>query len=154
MIPRIKNKGAVPRGGWWKYTQPETGERIVNGDWDTFLGLIKQHRRRKGIPIGLGFEREIEDYICLHQQIECEDSDPAVPRVGKLSMGDIVRGMRVIASFKAAGSPLVPKEEAYRRAEICARCKFNVTFSRPCGGLCPELKQLVKAVIGNEKNAV
>ena len=56
-------------------------------------------------------------------------------------------------SFKAAGSPIVSRDEANRRAEICSKCKFNVRFPKPCNGYCGELREIVTALVGSERTS-
>jgi hypothetical protein len=148
MTLRIKNKGIVPRGTFWRYKQPETGELIKASDWGAFLGAIKKHRRGRNIPVGLGFEAEIEAYVCEHQSEMCEDFDPTIPRIDRLSMGDIVRGGEVFVRHAVNGSQLVTQEEANRRASICAKCRYNTTFSKPCSGLCTRLKEIMSSTVG------
>lgn len=150
MILRISDKGMVPRGGTWIYKQPETKETIVSNDWEMLLRKIKEHRRLHNIPIGLGFEAEIESYICEHQIEMCGDTDPQIPIIPRIGVGEIVRGLKVLLAFKVAGSPLVSQEVANQRAAICAKCRYNVLFQRGCAG-CSHLKPIVKSLIGDAK---
>lgn len=145
---RIKERNTIPYGGYWVWKDPITGLTVKGTHWNMLLDRIRDERKANGIPIGLGFEEELERDLCRDFPGECEWSDPSIPRNRRLTMHDVVQGTRFIAAFKAAGSPLVAHEEATRRAQICSKCPFNVQFTKPCAGLCPELLGLVQSVTG------
>ncbi len=116
--------------------------------WEYLLKAIADHRRKHNLPIGLGFADEVEAQVCQNQPEMCADTDPTIPKARNLGLSDIMHGMAVMASWKLAGSPLVPQQEANRRAEICSKCRMNVVFSRPCGTMCGQLKNAVHALVG------
>jgi hypothetical protein len=115
------------------------------------LGAIKnsiwRHEESNGYP--QTSEKAIEDRLCQNHPAACSDApNNQEPRTRKLHVSDIVRGTKVIASFKLQGSPLVPHEQAEARAAGCAACKKNVDYSKPCSGICEELAEVVRAVVG------
>jgi hypothetical protein len=52
----------------------------------------------------------------------------------RLEMGDLFRGMEVLARIAASPDPLVDQKEADRRAAICSGCPANLTIPgcMPC----------------------
>lgn len=52
----------VPSGGF-RYKQPETGYTITSPTWIDLLRDIKRHRKANNIPIGLNFNREVEQAL-------------------------------------------------------------------------------------------
>jgi len=145
---RIKHIGQVPYDAPYKINKPELG--LVG--WGTTFDMLEKHVREyrvaNGIPTGLGFSEELETEICKLYPAECEMTDTILPLKRRLTMGDVISGTKVIAAFKKAGSPFVPKEEAMRRAEICSRCPLCQPIPRPCNGWCGELKTILDAVVG------
>jgi hypothetical protein len=109
-------------------------------------------RRANGVPVGVDFENEVESWAVLAHPDEAEVWDPEMPKKIRLGLDDILRGTRVLLAFKLAGSPLVPREEAERRAGICSRCYMNQGFSRPCA-TCGGLDELVRSLVGNQRTS-
>src|SRR3989304_5864931 len=103
MLNRVANKGIVPRGGLWKYRQPETNELITAHEWMAFLRKIKQHRRGHSIPLWL----EVEAYVCEHQPEMCEDRPPRSLCEYKLAPDASIFASTNLYYQEAAGSPLV-----------------------------------------------
>jgi hypothetical protein len=146
---KIKVPGQIPYGGGWSYVDPNGGQSFFYSRFDLLVDKVREYRRANNFPIGLGFEKEIEEQICLNHPDECESDDPRMPRRKQLGVSDIIRGSRVMLSFYQAGKPLVSREEAERRAQICMKCNFNAEFSRPCSGLCGELKDVVGVILNH-----
>lgn len=144
----LKSRSTIPYGGMWVWKDPLTGVTLRGVTWKMLYDRIVDQRKANGIPIGLSLEEELERDLCRDYPAECEWSDPTIPRNRRLTMHDVVQGTRFIAAFKLAGSPVVSQDEANRRASICSTCPFNVTFTKPCAGMCPEIAGLVQAVTG------
>jgi hypothetical protein len=147
--PRLKNRGIIPHGGGWRITDPMTGVSVFGILFDQLVRKMKDVRRANGIPIGIEFEDEVEKWCCESKPDECQETDPEWPVVRPLDLGDIVRGSAVMMAHKLAGSPLVTRQEAERRAQICLGCKFNQNFAKPCSGICQELLNVVNSVTGH-----
>jgi hypothetical protein len=148
---RIKSGLGVPYGGIYLLDLPEKGMVGSGTDFGMLLDRIREWRRANGVPIGLGFEEEVEREICPRYPDMCYETDVRVPKLGgRLGLGDIVSGTKNLLRFKIAGSPLVSQEEANRRAAICAKCPWNTDFQMPCGGGCGALKGLAQQFIGNQ----
>jgi hypothetical protein len=143
MAPTSRTK--PPRGGLWKYVHPISGTQFSSHQLGAIKYSIWKHEESNGYPQTA--EADIESQLCQNHPFSCSDNPPVVSG-RRLHVSDIVRGTRVIASFKLAGSPLVPHEEAERRAGICVNCSHNVDYAKPCSGLCQELIEIVNAVVG------
>jgi hypothetical protein len=132
----------------YKINRPELG--MVG--WGTTFDMLETNCRTwcraNGFPMGLGYREHLEQEICKLYPNECEVSGGSLNMNARHTLDDIVSGTKVILSLKRSGDPLVPKEEAIRRGEICSRCKLCVTFPKPCNGLCPSLKDVVDQIIG------
>jgi len=103
-----------------------------------------------GAVSGAGLREEVENWICQEHPEDCTEVDMNIPRKRKVTLSDVIHGTAVMMSFKLSGSPLVDRDEAMRRGEICKNCEFNQSFAKPCTGWCPELKNIVSAIIGNQ----
>jgi hypothetical protein len=148
MKMKLSRIGGVPYGGRYEINRPDLGMVGMGTAFDMLETNVRRYRKANGIPTGLGFSEELEQEICKLYPQECEHADPNLPSNIRLSFEDVVHGTQVLASFKLAGSPLVPKQEAERRASICSQCKLLVPFARPCGGLCGALKTAVDELVG------
>lgn len=142
MEPRSRTK--PPRGGLWLYEHPVSGTKFSSPNLVAIKYSIWKHEEANGYPTTP--EADIENRLCESHPFSCSDNPPVAPR--RLHLNDILRGTRVIASFKLAGSPLVAPEEAERRAGICTTCSRNVDYAKPCSGICQELLDLVQSVVG------
>lgn len=150
MQARIKARNRIPYGGKWVYKDPFTGTELSAVTWDNMLRAIVDHRRANGAPIGAGLEDEVEQQLCINHPDECVDLDPAVPHKTTLNLWDVVRGTQVMMSFVANGRQIVGRSEAERRAQICLRCPYNASFTKPCSGICQELKNVVSMIVDQQ----
>lgn len=142
-----KFRSAPPRGGVWRFVHPVSGTIFTSPQLNALKYSIQKHEEANGYA--LTDEQDIETQLCKNHPASCGSNPPRDHTARALNISDIVRGTKVIAKFKLAGSPLVPKEQAEHRAYICSTCKKNVHYSKPCSGLCPELDDLVKGLIGD-----
>lgn len=138
----------VPYGSKFEVIDPATKLTITGTTFRMLFNAACASRKANSVPEGLGFREEVMDWVCQKYPQECKPVDFSRPKTS-LSLSDVLRGTHVLVAFKLAGSPLVDSKEAERRAGICAQCKLNVAFPKPCGGLCGELKTMVDTIIGN-----
>lgn len=151
LAPKLKYRGAVPYGGGFRL---EISDKGFVGEGTTFSMLmdrIRAYRHANGLPNGLGLEDEVECEICKRYPQECHETDVRVPYSRAMSWQEVVQGTRMMVKFKSAGTPLVPRQEAERRAQICSNCPLNFQVNFPCPGrICGELQHVVQSIIGNE----
>lgn len=153
MKARLQSRGRVPYGGGYTVRDPLTGASLFAVTFEQLLAKAVAARKANGLPIGLGFADEVEQWCCDAQPSECVDVDPEKPKRKRLTLDDVIRGAKVLLSFKLGGSKLVEQEEAERRASICVRCPQNSGYSRPCS-TCHELADLVRSVTGGRRTSL
>ncbi len=153
MKSRLESKGRVPYGGGFRVRDPLSGQELSAVTFDNLLVNAKASRKANGLPIGLEFEDEVECWCCASQPDECVDVDPLKPRRKRLTLDDMLRGAKVLMSFKLHGSKIVSREEAEWRASICARCYMNSGYQRPCSA-CHELADLVRSITGGHQTSL
>ncbi len=153
-MKQLHNQSRIPYGGIYVLDEPT---KALVGRGTTFVALVKscsEWRRANSVPIGIGFESEVEAAVCEKYSVECDDdSVPQKPRRGRLTLATVLRGTKVLLAFKMAGSPYVDHAEAERRASICAACPQNIEYAKPCGGNCGGLKEVVTAIVGGHKTS-
>lgn len=147
---RLIAKQRIPYGGSYVLSRSDKGLVGRGLNFDMLRNNVVAWRKANGIATGLSFDDDLEQAVCEAYPKECQGYDPNLPdpRRFSLNMDDVLRGTKAMIAFKLAGSPLVPRAEAERRAKICSTCPYNVRFHKPCAGLCPELLRLVTAIIG------
>jgi len=160
---RVKHGNQIPRGGGYNIDRPELGIVGQGSTFNLLYDRVVQYRKANGHPVGLGLRSELEQLACAADPESCEDDDPnQPPKPRRLGWQDVVLGSKVAFSVlldKAAAavgmgeSPIVSREEAERRAAICAACTYNQPISGMCTGLCGPLKELVRATIGTAKTS-
>jgi hypothetical protein len=140
-MQRLNNRDALPPD-FFRFTHAETGYRSEGRDWWAWQEDIKKHREANNLaPVT---PEQSEDQIC--RQLPpgwCSHSENERPWVEtRLSLGDVLRGTSAYLKLVFTGT--VSKEEANRRARICAGCYLLVS---PQG--CGACSELAKVVIGD-----
>lgn len=146
----IKKKSQPGPNLLWVINRPDGG---LVGQGHTFPALLQNvinYRKANGLPIGLNFEDTLEQACCQQYPECCDTVDPRAPlKPRQLRHGHVIAGTRVMLSHIANMRELVPADEAERRAAICAKCPFNVRFTRGCMGvICGFLKEAVTRIVG------
>jgi hypothetical protein len=140
----------IPASGTYETTDRLTKVRCAAPTFEGLLDRINHVRTAMGAVSGLDLRTEVENWICEEHPEDCTEVDMNIPRKRHLTLSDVIRGTRVMASFKLAGSPLVERTEAERRGAICQHCDFNQWFAKPCTGICPELQTVVNNIVGHQ----
>lgn len=146
---QIKDPNKTPPGGYFEYVQPESNLLFRHHSRMWLAHEVKAHRQAMGYPVGPNFEVEIDEGVCKRQPHICIDENERNFRQRqRLGWAEVVDGTETLFRHFVAGSPLVSQEEAESRARVCAGCQYNVSFKKPCGGLCGQLATLVNKVVG------
>jgi hypothetical protein len=58
----LANKNEVPQGGF-RFYQSETNYTITGPSWQDLIINVKKHRIANNIPIGLNFDRDVEQQL-------------------------------------------------------------------------------------------
>lgn len=146
----LKNRSIVPNGGF-RYTQKESGRTIHAPTFHALCEIVKNHRAANGYPISIDYEAEIETQLCLQlPKGECKQVGTQVtPR--KLGFSDVMRFTKIIGESILKGSPRVDKDEANRRALICADCNANVQAAGCSGCNSKRVAGLVESLTGTDR---
>lgn len=148
MSLKLKDPERIPYGGIYKLDWPEGGMVGFGTGFNMLLDNIRRYRKANGIPIGLGFDDEVEAQVCLRYPRECHHAMPdTVPKAVKFGWLDVVAGTKAIIQHKILGM-LESQEEADRRAAICAKCPMKTEVHLQCAGLCGELQAVVNSLVG------
>lgn len=149
---KLKARNRIPYGGGYNILDPLTGIRVAAVTWDHLMTKVRDERRANSAPMGLELEDEVEAWACIAHPDEADVVDERLPKRRSLGLDDVMRGTAVLASFKAAGSPLVLQAEADRRAATCARCPMNIMWSQSCS-ICGKVESAVMALVGPVRTA-
>lgn len=148
---KLANRSQVPPPPHFRYKHPVSGAEFIRNSWENLRGDVTAHTTGNHYPPVS--DDEIEQQMCENMG----DAIKARFCIGDgksvnsgLHWRDILQGTLTMASFLIAGRPLVSQEEAERRASICAKCPRNTQFTRPCGGLCEELRVATESIIGSK----
>lgn len=135
----------------YRLNRPDLGMVGRGYNFLTLIQSVRDYRQANAIPTGLEFEKELEQVVCKQHPDACEGTDLSIPlKPRDLAWKDVVYGTQVMAKFVASGRPLVSEAETTIRSNVCAECPMNVQFSKPCGGVCGVLKDIVTSIVGEE----
>lgn len=147
----LVTKSQPPYGGQFSINRPDIGMVGGGTNFEMLMRNLRNYRKSNAIPMGLEFEDEVEREICKLYPAACHETSNLIPnRDRTYSFSDVIHGTKAMIAFKLAGSPLVSQEEANKRAAICSHCPNNGPFTKPCGGICGELQDIVVSLIGGK----
>lgn len=146
---KLASRSLVPPGTF-RFRHPISGHEEAFHAWGLLRSWVTAHCEANSYPPVS--DDEIEAQICERlgpatAERLCEGSGLSVNGVS-LHWKELMGGTAVLASHLLGGRRVVEQEEAERRAGICVVCPRNSIFSKPCGGNCPELDDVVKGVVG------
>lgn len=152
---KLNSRSLVPPG-LFRYRHPVSGLEMSRHAWSLLRSDVDQHTQSNGYPAVT--DEEIEAQMCerMGEKVADQYCDGRGLSVNGITLHwkELMAGTAVLLSHLLGGRKVVSQEEAERRAAICAPCPRNSTFSKPCGGLCPELEDVVKAVVGGGKTSL
>lgn len=126
----------------WSYVQFQTGHRFNEPDFEAIVEAVRAHRWSNNLPRQSKTEvmEDVETQICSRSPSHvCRGADfePA-----SLSASTVHNAMKALASTWK-DTPLVPQDEANRRADICRRCPFNQPVHGCFGVACNETMRIL-----------
>lgn len=151
-MAKIRDFMTVPPGGW-RYVQPETAAQFAADDFDTLVADVRRHREYKGLPVE-NVSKDIQDQICLSlgpshcRPYPGEEYKPIEDMTSRLTIGMVTSISKALALHVINGCEFVPKEEADRRAKICAGCPFNKPATL-CS--CSKAYSVIEALIPSDR---
>lgn len=129
------NLNLYPKDGYF-FTE-RNGSRIVGESWKDVFAKVKAYRERNDLPEGR-IEEEVLAQACSRNPHLCysDQGTPVQPagRPGNETLRSrVFNWLEGMVKARASG-PLrqVSNGLAAQRAEICARCPFNVQFGETC----------------------
>lgn len=138
----------VPPNGF-RYVDPVDGWVDQAWDYQSWVQQQKNHIRANGRELPLDLEGDMQHQLC--QTLEpgwCNWDSDSRPRVStSLGWGDVMNGLQTFTNWIGSGMAYVSQGEADRRAEICAKCVYNVHVSG-----CSVCQKLVEEVVKNKRS--
>jgi hypothetical protein len=138
-----------------KYFIDEDGFKHKADQWEHLVVRIASYRKRAGKPPG-NPEQEILDQVCARQPEYCQEDKLPVPAQRAIAAANestrassraITQWLAsILRSRRIGGAQQVPREEARRRAAICAGCPMQKSFSSSCGS-CKAMRKTAKQIL-------
>jgi hypothetical protein len=159
---RLKDISLVPKKGW--AALQEDGMLVKGLSFNKLLFHVEQYRRANNLPVPANVRRMVEDQICAAMEAagngedkgrcaylkEDDAENPPELRDWKHGIKSLVafgKAVSVVAGELAVGKQVcVSREEAERRAGVCAQCPYNLNLGN-CWS-CGELGRLFRSVQG------
>ena len=139
---RFRDPNSSPPGGRYVYVQQETKQEFHALNLRKLGEITKAARIANDIPIGINFNREIEDGTCrkileLYPDFTGVEEDNGSQIKSSWNLNDVVQWTATMADWAKKGFKFVPQEQANERAEICAKCPKNIDVAGcwTCGGV-------------------
>lgn len=147
---RLRSPQETPPGYWRFPRHPgvDDGQFIYGGDIVDLTKKVLEYRVNNGLQLG-NPEEEIQDWLCRNTGAPCAPARPKSDVMPVKASGTAVARFLVAMASWLASSGVVTQEEADRRAEICAGCRWNVPIDdQICFG-CFSLTARIMQAIGN-----
>lgn len=128
----------------------QDGTLIMRNTRQDWFDAIAKHYKDNDIPRPEDWKAQAEHQLCMLLPpgwCMWETGEAAAGLVdARLSMGDIFRGMEVLARIAASPDPLVEQAEAERRAALCSGCFANAHV--PGCAPCMKIPDMVASIAG------
>ncbi len=138
-----------------KYFIDEDGVKHKADQWEHLAVRVASYRKRAGKPPG-DPEQEILDQVCARQPDYCQEKNLPVPAQRAIATANesIRASSRAITQWlinilrlrRVGRAQPVSREEARRRAAICAACPMQKDFSSVCGS-CKAMRKTAKQIL-------
>lgn len=154
-MQRLRSHSDTPSGGF-RYRHVETGhvtEHVARSEW---LSQAKAYRRLNNFPIGLNFEKEMEDQLCqtLPPGWCDQEKEPGywAKSAGMVAMTleTVKQGTKVLSAWMMSGARHVSRHEANSRAKVCLTCHFNAKVSDCVSCGMEPLNAIVAGIVGGD----
>jgi len=145
----------TPNGGFRYPRNPDDPDfsevkMIFGGDFQHLVKNVTEYRIINEMPLG-DIEQIVQDWMCRNVPVECVPVRPRGFFAGVMARGsELARFMSAVTAWWKEDE-VVPQEEAERRGEICASCRFNSPLTETgCDG-CYGLAGRILQLLGNRK---
>jgi hypothetical protein len=130
----------------WRYVQPETGVVFNAFSYWELEAKVQKHRAAMELDTAEGWQDRFQDELCRQNSEAPCAGRPKNFKPTKLTLADLRRFMATL--FQWDGT-LVERDEAERRAAICAGCPNNQAV-QGCWGCAGLLKQVTSFLQGGQ----
>lgn len=153
---RLRNTMETPPG-YWKFPRwpdrPLTNDPkdyIIGGDLVNLIAKVSEFRIINRMPLG-DVDADVNDWICRNSGAPCAPAKPKDMQPGRKARGGDVAAFLRAAVEWIRPNEIVSQDEAEKRAEACAGCKWNVAIDdSSCLG-CYGMAARVMRIIGQRK---
>jgi hypothetical protein len=134
-MAKLMNKRETPPTQW-RYVEMETGYLFEGIDYEDLVRKVRVHRDYKGLPSDLATVQELVDtQLCLTlPDGVCRRGPGDIPqiedRTHAISGVQIMNFNKALFTFLKEGMSFEEKEEAERRADVCAKCPLNKSLKQ------------------------
>lgn len=140
-----------PPGGWTVLV-PQTGVRINSATISGLRYLVQEHLLANGFPVEPDFKEWVDNEVCTQNSMGhpfCGDTPPkpVSERMPLLTYATASRFLRTMLQV-ARNREFVPREEAERRAAVCAGCPLASSIGG-CQSCWSALRDVTRALQGN-----
>jgi hypothetical protein len=142
-----------PPGGW-RYTVPETNVLLTADFFEELWKKVIAHRRANSLGVPEGYREFLEDAACAETNprgSHCGERKPK-PRAksapNRLMMSHVERFLKTVWHAIVARK-FVTRDEAVRRAAVCAGCPLKSEMPSGCTGCYTLLKKADKLLSKN-----
>jgi hypothetical protein len=127
-MQRLISTDVPPAPGHYYYRCPIDGWATVCLDRWSWLNEVHNHYKANNHPMPENLEQIMVDQLCSTLPPGwCAEYDPdKVQPLTRITVGDVIEGMKSFLKWFSEGKPFVSQSEAERRADICSRCYLNV----------------------------
>lgn len=130
---KLRNSAETPPGYFrfpmhpesWKPSDDPQKSLLFGGDIDDLTKKVLEFRITNGLQLG-NIEEEIHDWLCRNTGARCRPAPPKDPLGWLRAKGDEIARFLKAMSIWAVNGGYVEQEEAEKRAETCASCRYNV----------------------------
>jgi hypothetical protein len=144
------NRHLHPQGG--RFFRDEDGVVHKADSWPALATKVASYRKRAGKPPG-DPRAEIEAQVCARHPEYCQEP-PSRPVPRQTAPDSPMSSSKAITRWLAGilrlrrigGAQQVPREEARRRAAICATCPMQKAFATVCGS-CKAMRKTAKQIL-------
>jgi hypothetical protein len=139
------NVNLYPKDGYVFRENDGTLHRSHKG-WKDVIARVTSYRKVNGLPIG-NPEQEVHDQACRNNPTYCSEANPLPPvPTTRISLKGMVISWMANLRRLSDKVQMVPPALAKERAEVCAKCPFNVALKEGCAPC--------KAFVSESRNAI
>lgn len=152
-MARLMNTAETPPSQW-RYVEMETGYFFEGNSYQELIKEVQAHREYKELPSDLATVTSlVESQLCLtlpDSVCRREEGDPPMieDKTHTISGVQVMNFNKALFTFLKEGFEFEDREEAKRRADICAKCPLNKSLTQ-CS--CSTFYRLIEKLIPEDR---